>query len=66
VDVALVLAELALQQFLNIGAILGREPALLDEYVGQGSGLGGAPQGAGTGKLVIVDQVGLEGEYAEE
>jgi hypothetical protein len=61
-----VLAELALQQEIDVAAVLGANPAALDEQVGQRGVLARRPQRTGLGELAGVDQVGLQAEDAEE
>src|SRR5262249_4556159 len=50
----------------DVGLVGGAEPAALDEQVGQGRALAGAPGRAGLGELLRPDQVQLQGQHAEE
>jgi hypothetical protein len=49
-----------------MGLVAWEDPASLDEQIGQGRLRARAPRLATLGELVQVDQVGLEGQYAEE
>src|SRR5262249_47489077 len=66
VGIAAVVAELAIEELFDVGAVPGCQPALLYEQVGQWSGLPSAPQGTGPDELVLVNQVGLQGEHTEK
>jgi hypothetical protein len=59
VGVAVVLAELAVEELLDVGPVGGGQPALLHEQVGQRRGLLRAPQGTRPDELILVEQVGL-------
>ena len=64
--VAPVLLELALEFPLDIAPVLGRDPAPLDEQLGQRPLEPHRPAGADVGKLGLVDQVVLERDDGEE
>src|SRR5262249_17943636 len=61
-----VLAEVALEQPFHLSLVGRRQPALFDEQVGQGRVLACRPKGAGLDELLVVDQVELKGQDAEE
>jgi hypothetical protein len=64
--VAGMLAELAFEEPLDVGAFLGTEPAAFDEQVSDGGGLLAGPEGAGFDEPGRVKTVGLECEDGEE
>jgi len=64
--VAAMLVELALEEAVDVALVARRQSTALNEKVCQGRVLVSGPGGAGLGKLVVVEQVRLEGEHAEK
>jgi hypothetical protein len=65
-DIPLVSGQLARQQLVHVGAVFGTQPAALNEQVCQRGILAPCPFGAGADEAVVVDQLGLQRQHAEE